>query len=191
MERTTWLTLLVLALPTLASAEAMVCEMTATPGTLSRFVATVDPTQFVVHGSETCDYIRGESATAAQITLYNTVPGKYVKTVAQATVAGTVQPLALAEKSPAEKQAIDDALAAEAAQKQAYKAEVESTTCKYNNLDEVTTKSTTFRRNMDAVIESVTNVTTTRAALHELMDRVVLTMATNLARCDLAHFNAR
>lgn len=176
--------LCLMLLPVLARAEAFVCEVAATPGTFSRFVPSIDPSRFVPGATETCNQVP-EAQTPSQIDLYNTVPYHYLKTT------GIPPALLMAEMTASEKQAVDDAIAAKQAEQQAYVDEANGSTCKYATLDDVNTKSAAFRANMDAVINSVTNVATTQAALRELMDRLVLTMGVNLARCDLAHTKAR
>lgn len=128
-----WFILVLLVVPPIVYAEAVVCGVTATPGQFSRFLPSADLSRFVAGSTETCNHIRGDAATAQQIDLYTTVPVRHIKVVVDTVVGGTVQPLSMAEMSQSEKQTVDEAMTTKVNEKKAWKDEANTPgVCKYN-----------------------------------------------------------
>lgn len=179
--------LLCLALfPPAAWGEAIVCGVTATPDQLSRFVPSVDPKRFKAGSKETCAAIIGEAATAEQIALSQAVPGRHIKVGVNITVAGQVQPLAMLEMTAAEKQAVDDALAAQAATSQAWYQETQTPgVCKYATEADVDAKMQQAAQNITADIDSMSLSASDKTKLKQAFQRVVTGLA-QTTKCDVA-----
>lgn len=172
--------------PVSVSAEAIVCGITATPDKFSRFIPSVDPTRFRAGSSETCAPIVGEAATAEQLTLSQAVPGIHIKVGVNVTIAGQVQPLAMLEMTAAEKQAVNDALAAQAANNQAWYQETQTPgVCKYNTPEQIDTKVDQVKQNNQNNINAMTLSAGDKNQLISVANR--LTEAVRQAvKCDAA-----
>lgn len=176
-----------LVLPTMAFSEASVCEVKASPGTLSRFIASTDPSLFTAGTTETCGWIVGSAATAQQIDLYQRLaPKGHLKTVAGATVGGIVQPLSLVEMVQSEKDAVDQARADQKAKQDAWKAEAQApNVCKYQLPSDVDTLIETMRTNMQADINGMSLSAADKQKLGSALNRLVNSVG-QVATCDAA-----
>jgi len=166
--------LFLVLIATPAFAEDFVCVLTA-GGTLTRYVASVDPTKIAPSPTETCTQV-SKANTPAQRTLLNTVPRKYLK------ASGGL----LVEMDAAEKGTVDAAAAAKAATRTALETEAATQDlCSSATLADINTKFTTLRAALQTDIDAITTITNAKTELSDMMDRLILAQQ-KIVRCLLA-----
>lgn len=168
-----WCILVLLLVPHIVYAEAVVCGSSATTGKFSRFLPSADLSRFVAGSTETCNHIRGDAATALQIDLYNTVPVRHIKVVVDTVVGEGVQPLSMAEMSPGEKQQVDDTITTKVNEKKAWQAEADTPgVCKYNTPAEIDTKTAQVKAANQTNINSMSLSASDKQALITVTNRL-------------------